>query len=90
VRLLSQSEWLAEVERSMMRHILLIIASVHRSKYTLEREIELHRAMCTLCTERRVDEALAWLREGFVESKAFAIRFTFEALKIARIKAENS
>jgi DNA-binding GntR family transcriptional regulator len=90
VRILSQSEWLAELERSMMRHLLLIIASVHRSKYSLEREIELHRSMCELCIARRIDEALTCLEDGFVESKAFAIKFTFEALMIARIKEENS
>lgn len=90
VHLLSQSQWLADTERKMLRHILLIIASVQRSRSSMEREIELHRAMCELCIARRIDDALAVLEEGFVESKAFAIKFTFEALKIAQIKEQNS
>ena len=90
VGVLTQSQWLADTERAMMRHLLLIIASVHRSRSSLEHEIQYHRAMCEFCLARRVDDALACLEEGFREFKSFAIRCTFEALKLAQLKKENS
>src|SRR5208283_1220551 len=48
VRRLSKSDWLGETERSLMRHLLLIIASVHRSSEDLQLEIEQHRVLCDL------------------------------------------
>ena len=89
VHLLSQSLWLAETERSMMRHLLLIIASVHKSDDDLNQEIEAHRVLCDLCVARRIDEALVCLEKDLMEAKAFAIRFTFEAIKVVKSKDKS-
>jgi DNA-binding GntR family transcriptional regulator len=89
VYILSQSQWLAMTERSMLRHLLLILATVHKSSEDLRHEIVLHRDLCNLCVSRRVEEALACLEEGLDESKAFAIKFTFEALKIAAMQEDS-
>jgi len=83
VQILSNSKWLAETERVMMRHLLLILATVHKSGEDLRHEIQLHRDLFELCIARRVDEALACLKEGLDDSKAFAIRLTYEAISNA-------
>ncbi|MDR3671774.1 MAG: GntR family transcriptional regulator [Holophaga sp.] len=89
VHLLSQSQWLAETERSMMRHLLLIIASVHMSPEDLNAEIEQHRVLCDLCIARRIDDALVRLEEDLMSAKAFAVRFTYEALNVVKHKDKS-
>ncbi len=84
VTLLTRSLWLGETERSLMRHLLLIIASVHKSSDELHSEIEQHQVLCDLCRARRIDEALAFNDTCLVNSKAFAITFTFEAQKMVK------
>ena len=90
VRLLSGSRWLAETERSMLRHLLLILATVHMSSEDLRQEIRRHRDLVDLCTARNIDEALVCLKDGLEESRAFAIKFTFEALEQAHSKSPDA
>ena len=90
VRLLSGSRWLAETERSMLRHLLLVLATVHMSSADLRQEIRRHRDLVELCTARNIDEALVCLKEGLDESRAFAIKFTFEALEQAQSKSPDA
>lgn len=80
VRRLSKSDWLAETMRSLMRHLLLIIASVHRSSEDMQLEIEQHRVLCDLLCARNIEKALAYLERDLMHTKAFAIKFSYEAL----------
>lgn len=84
VEILSGSRWLAEVERSLLTHMLLILATVHTKAEHLHSEIELHRELVDLCRARKVDEALACLNKGLEVFLAFAIRYTFEAFEISK------
>jgi DNA-binding GntR family transcriptional regulator len=90
VRILTGSHWLAETERTMLRHLLLILATVHNRDEDLRREMERHRDLCNLCTARNIDEALACLQEGLDDSRAFAFRYTFEVLAHAKSQGEAS
>lgn len=89
VRILSGSQWLAETERAMLRQLLLILATVHGRDEDLHHEMELHRNLCGLCLARKVDQALVCLKEGLDDSRAYAIRYTFEALEISRSQGER-
>ncbi|MGA2082447.1 MAG: GntR family transcriptional regulator [Holophaga sp.] len=90
VRILSGSQWLAETERSMLRQLLLILATVHMSGEDLRHEIQYHVDLCCLCTARRIEPALRCLKEGLDDSRTFAIKFTFEALELAKSQGETS
>jgi len=81
VQLLTQSLWLGETERSLMRHLLLIIASVHKSTSDLQAEIDQHQKLVNLCRARRIKEALARMEKDLLASKAVAIKYTFESQK---------
>lgn len=83
VHLLTRSAWLAGSERNLMRHLLLIIASVQKSDEDLRAEMEQHRALVELCAARRVEDALACLERDLLSSKAFAVRYTLEAKALA-------
>ena len=83
VHLLTGSAWLAESERNLMRHLLLVIASVQKSVDDLRAEMEQHRALVDLCAARRVEDALACLERDLLASKAFAVRYTLEAQALA-------
>ncbi len=84
VRRLSKSNWLAETERSLMRHLLLIIASVHRSSEDLQLEIEQHRVLCDLLSSRKIEKALVCLEADLMHTKAIAIKFSFEAFNVVK------
>jgi DNA-binding GntR family transcriptional regulator len=84
VLLLTRSPWLGETERSLMRHLLLIIASVHTSAADLHAEIDQHRDLVELCRARRVEEALVRLEKDLMASKAFALKYAFEAQMAAK------
>jgi DNA-binding GntR family transcriptional regulator len=84
VFLLTRSLWLGETERSLMRHLLLIIASVHTSAADLQAEIGQHRELVELCRARRVDEAQVRLEKDLMASKAFALKYAFEAQRAVK------
>ena len=88
VQILSECRWLADTERSMLRHLLLILGTVHTSGPDLQEEIRLHRDLCERCCARQIEEALICLREGLETSRAFAIRFSLEALELSRSRGE--
>jgi DNA-binding GntR family transcriptional regulator len=88
VRILSGSQWLAETERSMLRNLLIILATVHVRGDELHHEMELHRDLCNLCFARAIDKALVCLKKGLDDSRDFSIRYTFEALEIAKSQGE--
>jgi DNA-binding GntR family transcriptional regulator len=60
------------------------------SSEDLRQEIRRHRDLVDLCTARNADGALVCLKEGLDDSRAFAIRFTFEALELAKSKSPDA
>ena len=90
VQILSGSHWLAETERSMLRLLHLIEGTVEVSGWELQEEIESHRLLCEHCCTRQIEAALACLKEGLDASQAFSIRFSLEALALAKSRGEVS
>jgi DNA-binding GntR family transcriptional regulator len=84
VEILSRSQWLALVERSLLNHLVLILAAFHTKSDELAYEIEMHKELVDLCMARKVDEALACLERGLEVFGAIAIHYTLEAYAIAR------
>ena len=79
VLLLTGSPWLGETERSLMRHLLLIIASVHTRTADHDLEIDQHRVLVQLCRARNIEAAMACLEKDLLSSKNFALKHTYEA-----------
>ena len=76
---LTGSQRLAECERSFMRDLELVLAMVDKSSDDLPREIEKHRILLGLFSNRMVHEAMECLEADLNHSKTFAIRFAFDA-----------
>jgi DNA-binding GntR family transcriptional regulator len=89
VQTLTGSRWLAETERAMLRQVHLLQGQVRISGYELQEEIRAHRELCDSCCERRIEAALANLREGLNASLASAIRHSREAQELARSRGED-
>lgn len=89
VRILTGSSWLEETERSLLRHLLLILASVHKSAADLRAEMNAHRTMVDLCAARRVTDGLALLEAELLVSKASAVKYSFEAQLLAESGARS-
>jgi DNA-binding GntR family transcriptional regulator len=83
VHLLTGSAWLGESERNLMRHLLLIIASVQKTEADLRAEIDQHRALVELCVARRAADAVARLEFDLMASRTIAVRYTLEARELA-------
>jgi DNA-binding GntR family transcriptional regulator len=79
VQVLTQSPWLGETQRSLMRHLLLIIASVHQKAEDLYAEIDQHRKLVELCRARRIKDALARLEKDLLASRTVALKHAYEA-----------
>lgn len=88
VQVLSGSHWLAETERSMLRQLHLLLGMVHISGWEFQEELRVHRELCECCCARRLEAAMVNLREGLEASRAFAIRFSLEALALAKSRGE--
>jgi DNA-binding GntR family transcriptional regulator len=76
---LTGSQRLAECERFLMRDLELVLAMVDKSSDDLPREIEKHRVLLGLFSNRMVHEAMECLEADLNHSKSFAIRFAFDA-----------
>ena len=62
-----------------MRHLLLIIASVHTRTADHDLEIDQHRVLVQLCRARNIEAAMACLEKDLLSSKNFALKHTYEA-----------
>jgi DNA-binding GntR family transcriptional regulator len=62
-----------------MRDLELVLAMVDKSSDDLPREIEKHRVLLGLFSNRMVHEAMECLEADLNHSKSFAIRFAFDA-----------
>jgi DNA-binding GntR family transcriptional regulator len=90
VRTLSGSLWLAETERSMLRQLHLLQGTVRLSGWELQEEIRVHRELCECCAARKIEAAMVNLEKGLEASRALAIRFSLEALELAKSRGELS
>jgi DNA-binding GntR family transcriptional regulator len=71
---LTGSRRLAETERSLMRDLQLVIASIDKSSDDLPQEVEKHRILTELFCRRQVAQALEYNAAYLDHAKAFVIR----------------
>lgn len=67
---------LAELERTLVGELQLVIASVDSNLDDRPGEIERHRTICGLACARRVDELAKCLENDLLRAKSFAIQQT--------------
>lgn len=76
---LTGSQRLAETERSLMRDLQLVIATIDRSSDDLPKEIEKHRVLTELFCQREVSELKAQLEADLFHAKRFVARNAADA-----------
>lgn len=78
---LTGSRRLAETERSLLRDLQLVIASIEKSSDDQPKEVEKHRKLLRLFCERNVAEAIECLEGDLDHAKAFICRHAIDAPK---------
>lgn len=64
----------ADLERSLIRDLQLVIASLDTCCDDLPKELERHRVLCKLCCDRKVEDLIQHLELDLDHAKALAIQ----------------
>lgn len=75
------SQRLADMERSLMRDLQLVITTIDKSSDDLPKEIEKHRILTELFCERKIGEAIERIEADLDHAKPFVVRHAADAPK---------
>ncbi|HWQ09191.1 MAG TPA: GntR family transcriptional regulator, partial [Holophaga sp.] len=76
---LTGSQRLAEMERSLMRDLQLVITTIDKSSDDLPKEVEKHRVLTDLFCRRQVRDAIEQIEADLDHAKRFVIRNAADA-----------
>ncbi|WP_022663850.1 GntR family transcriptional regulator [Desulfospira joergensenii] len=68
------SNRLMETERSLMRDLQLVIASIDQNRNDLDREVEKHENLTQLLLNRKTADAIQWVDKDLALAKGFAVK----------------